>query len=124
MIVLLDTNALLLPHKHKVDIFSEVGRIIPEKIEIVTLSTVVEELKGIAKSASDDGAAAKVGLKLIEDKNVRIIPSSGPVDDAIVVVAKQQEAVVCTNDKDLKRRLKAKGVRIISPRGKTHLELW
>jgi len=121
--VLLDTNALLMPHQHGVDVFAEIDRIIDEIHEIITLSTVVEELKGLSCSSSDDGAAARVGLRLLKEKTLRLVPSSGDVDDAIVEYAEKNNAVVCTNDKALKRRLKVRGVRTISLRGQTHLEM-
>jgi len=121
--VLLDTNALLLPHQHGVDVFSEIDRLITETHETITLSTVAGELKALADSASEDGVAANVGLRLLEGKKVKMVPSSGPVDDAIVEYAASKNAVVCTNDRDLKRRLKARGVRTIAMRGKTHLEM-
>jgi rRNA-processing protein FCF1 len=123
MIVLLDTNALLLPHQHGIDVFSEISRIMPEKYELITLSTVIDELKGLSRQQSADGAAAKVGLRLLEDKHVKIVPSTGGVDEALVEYAGANRAIVCTNDKELKRRLKAKGAQILSMRGKTHMEL-
>jgi uncharacterized protein len=122
MIVLLDTNSLLLPHQRRIDVFSEIKRLIPEHHELATLSTVLQELEGLAKSpATKDGVAAKVGLKLIENKNVTIIPSEGPVDEALVAYAAEYKAIVCTNDQDLKRKLKKKRLTLIVMRGKNHL---
>ena len=123
MIVLLDTNALLIPHQHRVDLFSEIERIVTEKHEVATLSTVVDELRGLASSTTkDDGAAARVGLRLLQEKKVSIIPSECPVDDAIVLYASQHKAIVCTNDGELKKRLKAACLETLSMRGKNHLE--
>ena len=122
--VLLDTNALLMPHQHGIDVFSEISRIVSEKYYLATLSTVVDELESISSSrAKDDGVAAEVGLKLLREKGVSIIPSEGPVDDALAEYASRWGALVCTNDRYLKAKLKAKGVRVISMRGKTHLEV-
>ncbi|MFH0861485.1 MAG: hypothetical protein V1875_00505 [Candidatus Altiarchaeota archaeon] len=121
--VLLDTNALLMPHQNGVDVFSEIDRILAETHEVVTLSTVVEELKGLSGSSSEDGAAARIGLKLLLEKKIRIVPATGEVDDAIVEYSGKNNVVVCTNDKVLKRRLKSRGVRTICLRGGTHLGL-
>ena len=123
-VVLLDTNMLLAPHQHGVDIFSEIERLVREKHEISTLSTVIAELKGLSASTkSEDGIAANVGLRLITEKAVGVIPSHGPVDDAIVEYAAQNKAIVCTNDRELKSRLREKELIILSMRGKNHLEI-
>jgi uncharacterized protein len=122
MIVLLDTNALLLPHQRRIDIFSEIDRTIIESHEVATLSTVVDELKALATPSTKDGVAANVGLRLLEMKKVRIIPSEGPVDDAIVAYAKRDGVIVCTNDKELKRRLRKNRVTLLVMRGMNHLE--
>lgn len=121
-VVLLDTNMLLLPHKHRIDVFSEIERLITGEHEVATLSTVVDELKEIARENNDDGIAAKVGLRLLTDKKVRVITSKGPVDDALVEYAQKDRATVCTNDRELKARLKKAGIRRVFMRGKTHLE--
>jgi rRNA-processing protein FCF1 len=122
MIVLLDTNALLMPHQHKVDLFAEIERVIPEKHEVATLSTVISELEGIAvNSTNDDGVAAKVGLKLVADKGVRVIESSGNVDDTIARYAMEQGTIACTNDKELKARVIDAGATVVFMRGKKKL---
>jgi uncharacterized protein len=122
MKVLLDTNALLLPHQFGIDIFSEIGRLVPEKHDIFTLRTVVDELVGIAKSSTtDDGVAARVGLMLLKDKGVGILPSQGTVDDAIVDFAINERAIVCTNDVGIRNKLKESGLKVLCMRGKKRM---
>jgi len=119
--VVLDTNFLLVPHQHGVDIFSEIARVIGPEHRIVTLSTVVGELTGLQKSKSSDGAAAKVALKLIGERDVPVIEASGDADDSILEYAKANAAIVGTNDRGLRNRLKEEGVKVVFMRGKTHL---
>lgn len=120
MLVLLDTNLLLVPHQFGVDVFSEVERLVPEEHEVVTLSNVIEELRNLVDS-SKDGVAAGVGLQLVQDKGVRIIPSTGVVDDCIIEYASGNDVVVGTNDRQLKGRLRSVGVQVLCMRGRDHL---
>lgn len=126
--VILDTNMLLVPGQHKVDIFTELDRILEESYEVLLLETSIDELKGLASGTGADAQAAKLGLMLIEHqrkrdfaaatgsmcKALKTISSSNKehVDDAIVRIA-EDGTFVATNDSGLKRRLLEKGVRVI-----------
>jgi rRNA-processing protein FCF1 len=121
--VLLDTNALLLPHQHRVDVFAEIARILSEPHELVTMSGVLEELGRLAGPGSKDGVAAKVALALVAERGLRVIPSEGHVDRAIIEYACENKAYVCTNDGELRSKLRRNGVRVLSMRGKTHMGL-
>jgi len=120
MIVLLDTNFLLLPHTHKIDIFTRIGQLI-DNPEFVILSGTIDELEKITAGAGNDAVAATVGIKLIEKYNVKIEESVGLVDDAIIRYAPENNAVVCSNDKPLKRKLTGLRVPIITLLGKDKL---
>ena len=124
-IVLLDTNFLMIPYQFKVDIFSELDRLILNEYKIVILSPVVDELKKIQEIArGKDKISARIGLQLIEKKNLEILEGFGGADKAIVNFACQdkENTIVCTNDKGMKRILKENGIRIICMRGKRGLE--
>jgi rRNA-processing protein FCF1 len=121
MKVLLDTNFMLLPSRHKIDIYTEIKRLVPEEHTLATLSSAVKELRQL-EGLTRDGLAAKVGLALLENKKVEILPSEGFVDDALVKYASENKSIVCTNDRELKRRLRKAKAGIIYMRGKNHLE--
>jgi rRNA-processing protein FCF1 len=59
-------------------------------------------------------------LKLLESKKEKAkrVESGLPVDDWLFEYAKQNRAVVCTNDRGLKRRLKAERLRVVGLRTK------
>jgi len=122
--VLLDTNFLTLPHIHGLDVFTELARILPESHSCVVLSGTVAELEGLCSGASNASIAARVGLRLIEEKDVRVVKSKGSVDDAIVDYASSHgDVVVATNDRELKKRLREKKVSVISLRGESNLTI-
>ncbi|MBI5224221.1 DNA-binding protein [Candidatus Micrarchaeota archaeon] len=119
--VILDTNFLLIPYQFKINIVVEIERLLERAHYFVISSRTVAELEHISKTRNKDGRAATLALKTIEanKKNIEIIQSTQEVDDWIYENAEKMHAVVCTNDAQLRRRLK--GQKIISLKGKTRL---
>ena len=123
----MDTNFLLLPCTEKIDVFTEIGRLIVESYELVTVGGVASELARISDSKEAKGqhkTAARVALKLMEKKNVRVIEGAGGVDAQITRLAAEDAAntVVCTNDKALRKTLRRMGAAVIGMRSRTHLD--
>lgn len=118
----------MIPCKDSVDVFDELERLMEGKYELATLISVKEELVNISENLKGkDKIAAQVGLALLEKKNVRLIESvktQGGVDNEILAVAgaSKGDFIVCTNDRELRKRLKAGGIPVISLRGKSHLD--
>lgn len=118
--VLLDTNALMLPHQSRIDIFAELERLGFGKPLVP--KGVLRELESIAAAGSPrDRTAARVGMELATTR-CEIIPGEGAVDDLLAKIALERGTAVATNDKALKRRLKKVGVPLVYPRKKV-LEL-
>jgi rRNA-processing protein FCF1 len=119
---LFDTNFLLLPGLQGIDVFGELNRLVSESHQLATLSSVVGELEGMRKTASNRGVAANVALELIKQKKVRVHETHLKADDSLLDYAlKHENTVVCTNDRELKRKLKKHGIRVISPKGRSYL---
>ena len=121
--IVLDTNFLLIPSQFNVDIFAEIHRIMFEKYEFFVLDKSIDELKKIIEDKNQklkNKRAAKLGLQLLKAKKVKILKTKEdlPVDDLIVNL---KGYVIATQDIGLKRRLKAKKVKIITLRGKKTL---
>ncbi len=138
MRVVLDTNMLLVPGQFKVDIFSEIDRLMDESYELIVLEGTLKELEKIAQTGSGaDKMSAKLGKMLLEHnmkrdfaaagsncKALKVISSSSDeyVDDAIVSIA-EDDTLVATNDGELKRRLLERGTRVIFLKQNQYLEL-
>jgi rRNA-processing protein FCF1 len=112
--LVLDTNFLLIPFQFKLEIFSQLERLVEPPYEILVPSTVVSELKKLGRNLGVQGAAARFGLKLVENgvetNKITLIKGKSPVDDWLVDFAKRRKAegasiVICTNDKGLRARL-------------------
>jgi rRNA-processing protein FCF1 len=124
--VILDTNFLLVPLQFNLDIFKVLERLLEAPHDVMVSTSIISELKRLAKNRGRQGAAARFGLKLVEIRKgldkLKVVKGTSPVDDWIVEYASENRALVCTNDVILKKKLKAKGVKIIVLRTKTRLD--
>jgi rRNA-processing protein FCF1 len=124
--IIIDTNFLLIPGKFRIDIFSEINKIADFKYELCIIDKTIYELNKIINNEElnmKDKLNAKIGLHLVESNKVKKIESSEDnVDDAIVSAA-DKNTVVATSDKELKRRLREKGVKILNLMKKQYLKI-
>jgi rRNA-processing protein FCF1 len=126
--VIIDTNFLLIPGQFKVDIFSEIDRILPERYELYIIDKTVDELEGIIESPNSSGAdkaAAKLAKSLIKAKKLPYLKTEKNlnVDKLIKREALKGGCIVATQDMALKRELKEDNIRLIVLRQKQHLKL-
>ena len=93
----------------KLDVFGIVAETLPDHKIAIASGTVreLERLKNSGKKNSKDAAAS---LFLIQSNHVMQEKSEGNVDDWIVGYAGKTEAKVCTNDTELRKRLRSKGL--------------
>lgn len=121
--VILDTNFLMIPHIYKIDIFHEIERLVIGRYEILVPSGVLEELKKLKNSKGEDKISAQVALQLVEKKCIKTIQSQNLVDEFILdfAVENKPDAIICTNDMELRKRLKELDIPVISMRGKNRL---
>lgn len=124
--IILDTNFLMIPGMFKVDIFSEIKRIANFTYELYIIDKTITELENIIKSKqskSYDKVSAKIGLALIKAKKIKKIKSTEKYVDDDIVKNSDRNTVVATSDKELKFRLKNKGVKLIILKKKQFLEI-
>jgi rRNA-processing protein FCF1 len=124
--VILDSNAFFVPLQLKLDIFSDLKRLLNRSFELILLSPVKRELKVLAITGSPKMRKnASYALKLAEKcRYVEVdTPSSALTDDIIIEIAKEWQAPVFTNDRQLKKRLRDISVPVIYVRQKSRLEI-
>ena len=109
--VILDTNFLLYVARFKVDVDAELSRILNEPFIIAVLDKTFDELAGKKD--------AKLAIELAKKYSI-LRAGQGNVDD---LLAEEKDAIIATQDKELKERLKKKGLKIVVIRQKSHLEL-
>lgn len=120
--VLLDANFLMIPETYGIDIFSELDRLLDKKYELVAPEVVIGELKHLKeKGDSSERKAARIALELAE--RAKIIESENPADEEILKLSQEKNCVVGTNDSNLRKKLRDKGIPVIYIRQKSHLDI-
>ena len=124
--VILDSNAFFVPLQFKIDIFDCLEQLLKRKHELILLSPIKRELEAFAKKGSPKMRKnALYALKLAEKCKYFKVESlaSELADDVIVRIAKEWKALVFTNDRQLKKRLRDISMPVIYVRQKSRLEI-
>lgn len=119
--IILDTNFLIDLGRFGISI-DEIGMVISENYEMEIVSSSIAELKKIAATNAEESKFAKYALMIVDLRKMKILESQETADKAILSFA-DKETVVATNDVDLRRKLKEKGVRCVYVRAKKKLEI-
>jgi rRNA-processing protein FCF1 len=120
--VLLDTNALMIPARFRIDIFEELRNLIGA-YEPLILNEVRAELEGLARGRGKDAAAARYGLMLAEKCKTVTADDGVSVDDRIVSYARSHRCMVFSDDRALRNRLLDLQIPVISLIGKKKLDI-
>jgi rRNA-processing protein FCF1 len=116
MQIVIDTNSLIYAAKEKIDVITELKKMGFTKIIIP--NEVLKELEFIQTDKKQKGAdknSAKLALQIIKFSKVdTIYLGKGHPDDKILEFAVSKNFSVLTNDKILKKRLKAESVQIFT----------
>ena len=124
--VILDSNALFVPLQFRIDVFSELERLLNRRFELILLSAVKRELEILAeKGAPKMRRNACLALRFAERCRLVEVEAepSALVDDVIAEAAREWGAAVFTNDKVLRKRLRDISVPVIYVRQKSRLEI-
>jgi len=111
--VVLDSNALMMPFKFKVDIDSEILRLLG-KVDVVVPSCVIDELEKL--TAPEAKGARKFAQRY------RIVPCKNKGDKGVIETAKELRAAVVTNDQELIEILRKSSIPVIRMRGRQRLD--
>lgn len=116
--VILDTNILLLPGQSGIDVFTEVDKAINDSYELCVIENTFEELKKIIEGNPNkkaDKFNAKLGLIMAKGKDLKVLPNlfnKASVDDSIIHYS-DKDTFVVTLDKELQRKVEAKGAKLL-----------
>jgi rRNA-processing protein FCF1 len=119
--IVLDTNALMMPVECDVRLFAELDRLGFDEADCLVPRSVLAELEKLSAGAGEAATAASVGRDLADRCTVREA-AADYADDAVVELAGHDDVThAVTNDAPLKRRLLDRGVPVISLRGRNKL---
>ena len=119
--VVIDTNFFMVPFQFNVDIITELENVLPS-YKLTTPSFVINELKGLKRNNKGKiRLNANLALKLANSSKVEIkdisLLENETVDDALLRVSE----VLATNDIELKKRAKDKGITVAYLRQKRYI---
>jgi len=121
--VVLDTNALMMPVELDVRLFDELERLTgrpPAALDLLVPRAVVDELERLSGGSDAAARAARVGRDLVG--RCRVVETDEQyADDAVLALAAARDALVVTNDRPLRDRLRDDGVRVAAVRGRDTL---
>jgi rRNA-processing protein FCF1 len=124
--VILDSNFLFIPAKFRIDVFEDLAKLLNQRFEPVLLSSIYQELKTMAeKGVPSRRRQASLALKLAEKcKKIDVEKHLEETnDDVILRSAILWKSPVATNDRELRRKLRARAIPVIYLRSKNRLEL-
>jgi len=112
--VIVDTNGLMMPFQFGINLDYELQRLLG-KYEIIVPSCVIEELKRINRWE------AKAALQLAE--KFKKIDTEKKGDEGIIEIAEKTRGYVLTNDRELRKKLRERGIKTIYLRALKYLEM-
>ncbi|WP_303295167.1 PIN domain-containing protein [Methanobrevibacter woesei] len=120
--VVIDTNFFMVPFQFNVDIIDELEKLLPSYK--LTTPQFINELKGLKHNKNNTiRLNASLALKLAKSSNIEIkdisLNEGETVDDALLRVSE----VLATNDIDLKKRAKNKGISVVYLRQKKYISI-
>jgi len=125
MLVILDSSMLMLPLEKKLNITFEIERLVQKKFEIVVPEVVLDELKKLLNNEKQSTILkAKLALDLASKFSVLESETGYFADEEILRIATEKDAIVATNDSELRMKLRERGIVVISLRGKNKLSLF
>ena len=115
--VITDTNFLLLPAQHRIDIFEELSNLFNRKVKVIVPLPVFNEVLKLKNSGKIlISKQASLAISMIQEKTVidkTKMQVEETVDDFIVRLARKKKCLVATNDASLKRRLRKENISVI-----------
>lgn len=124
--IILDTNFLLVPIRFRVDIFEETERVLNQLIKFAVTPSILKEIEYLKTKANPSFLRELVFVEKIIEKctvlNEPIIDGEN-TDDSIIRIASSQGYYVGTSDKELRRKLREAGVRIVFLRQRRYLDV-
>jgi len=107
-----------------VDVVEELKLLLPSYYELIVPSIVINELTTLKKKAKGkDKIASNIALQLAQSDNFSIvnIEKTDHVDNLLLRYCTRED-VLCTNDKNLRKRARKRGITVVYLRQHRFLE--
>ncbi len=122
MILVVDANFLMSAFRFKVDAISGLRDLVGGDFRLVTSSSVIRELEGIAGGKNLSARGARFALETLKREGAQVDRTEKYADDWVLEYCVTQGAVACTNDAELRKRLREAGIRSIVLKGRSKID--
>ena len=120
--VVIDTNFFMVPFQFNVDIIDELEKALPS-YKLTTPIFVINELKGLKRNNKGKiRLNADLALKLANSSNIEIKDISLENNETVDALLRVSE-VLATNDIELKKRARKKGITVAYLRQKKYIAI-
>ena len=122
-IVILDSSAIMMCFEFSIDLENELNKILGKNI-ITIPEPIINELQILSeKGKGRKKQIAKPALNLAKKYKIIKLDTDKKGDDAIIFFAQKYSAIVVTNDRNLRKRLKDISINVVYLRNKQYLVL-
>ncbi|RLE46449.1 ribonuclease VapC [Candidatus Woesearchaeota archaeon] len=118
-----DTNFLIECTKNRIDLLDELTRILDFKFEVKIIDKTIEELDKIIQKGGKQGKTAKLTKTIIKAKKLKTIKTGKGYADNILLQKANKNTIIATQDKELKKRIRKKGMPVIIIRQKKYFKI-
>ncbi len=122
-IIIADTSFLVDCVMNKIDLFGELTRILDTTYTLAVLDRTMEELDVVIAKKREVGRAAKLARTILLAKKVTVLKTEGGHTDELLFYMADDQHIIATQDRELKRQLKVKKQPVIILRAGKKLEL-
>jgi len=125
-IVIIDSSIIIDSLGCKVDLTQEIERILSKGFTPTILSGTISEIEDVLKRSRGEKRRKLLTLALEIGKRFNKLDynplGDEEMDDVILRAARDLNAIIATNDGDLRKRLVKTGTPVLFLRGKSHME--
>jgi hypothetical protein len=122
MLVLLDSNFLLLTFQFRIDIFAEIEALLATKPRYAVPEQVLLELEHLSKGRGKLAKFARSAITLAKQRCEVVSVDASNADEALEKLA-GRGTIICTNDKVLKEKVRKRGSAVIFLRERQKLSV-
>lgn len=117
--VVFDSSMLLVIERFKVDIFQEIRELLG-RTEFYITEAIERELNSLQESNAKE---VKIARELMEKNSVKVVKTKAEKGDESLIEKALQGMIVASNDKELRKRIKAFGGKLIYLRKKKLIKI-
>ena len=121
--IILDTNFLFIAFEQKIDLISELERIIGSNFTLYIYEGTINELISIENKKTKNKKLHPLIAKMLKIYKFKIITSKQKYIDKQILENLNDKVILATNDKKLRMKIQSGKKRVIYMRQKRYLEL-